>query len=108
MLLEGQVNGVSILQWNRDRGFHVDSIDGNDFRDRWGLIHARQMHQSFYDPEQLGLSRTGIEYLLPIFTNAIGHDDVETCGKAVQPRQPDPAYHSVNIDINKRICYLDS
>ncbi len=53
LLLEGHVNGVSILQWNRERGFHVAGVDANDFRDRWGLIHARQLHPSFYDAENL-------------------------------------------------------
>ena len=36
LLLEGHVNGVSILQWNRERGFYIDGVNGNDFRDRWG------------------------------------------------------------------------
>src|SRR5205814_4103464 len=38
MLLEGQVNAVSILQWDPERGFHVAGVPANDFRDRWGLI----------------------------------------------------------------------
>ena len=86
----------------------MDSHDGNAFRDRWGLIHARQMHPSFYDPELMRPSRTGIEYLLPIFTNAIGNDDMEhtrqtlfAAGNLTQP------YHSINTDINKRIRYLE-
>ena len=52
-------------------------------------------------------SRTGIEYMLPIFTNAIGYDDVEhirnesfDAGKLLRQ------FHSVNTDINKRIRYL--
>jgi 6-phosphofructokinase 1 len=108
MLLEGQMNAVSILQWNQERGFHVDGINGNDFRDRWGHIHARQMHRSFYNPEEMKPSRVGIDYLLPIFTNSIGQDDMEevrrslfNSGNLTRP------YHSVNTDINKRICYLD-
>jgi 6-phosphofructokinase 1 len=108
MLIEGQMNAVSILQWNRERGFHVDGINGNDFRDRWGHIHARQMHRSFYNPEEMKPSRIGIDYLLPIFTNSIGQDDMEevrrslfNSGNLTRP------YHSVNTDINKRICYLD-
>ncbi len=79
-----------------------------DFRDRWGLIRARRMDPSFYDPESLRLSRTGVEYLLPIFANAVGQDDLEAvrqtlfnAGNLTQP------YHSVNIDVNKRICFLD-
>jgi 6-phosphofructokinase 1 len=108
MLLEGQNNALSILQWSRAKGFHVESYDGNAFRDRWGIIHARNMHPSFYDPELMRPSRTGIEYLLPIFTNAIGHADVEhlresifDAGSLFRP------YHSVNTDINKRIRYLE-
>jgi len=108
LLLEGQVNGVSILQYNRERGFQVDGINANDFRDRWGQIHARQVHPSCYDPENMRLSRTGVDYLLPIFANAIGADDLEyvrtglfNVGNLTQP------YHSVNVDINKRIRYLE-
>ena len=50
MLLQGMMNAVSILQYTRDRGFHLGETHANDFRDRWGLIHARMMHPSFYDP----------------------------------------------------------
>lgn len=108
MLLEGQNNGIATLQYRRDRGFYVDSYTGNAFRDRWGLIHARYMHPSFYDPELMMPSRLGIEYLLPIFTNAIGHDDVEhmrqtTFDSGNLLRQ----YHSINTDVNKRIRYLE-
>jgi 6-phosphofructokinase 1 len=53
-------------------------------------------------------SRIGVDYLLPIFTNAIGHADVEALrqqifdsGSLFRP------YHSVNTDVNKRIRYLD-
>ena len=107
MLLEGQTNAVATLQWNRQDGFHLDSIDANCLRDRWGHIHARQIHPSFYDAERLKPSRAGIEYLLPIFTSAIGHDDVENIrqslfdsGNLLRP------FHSVNADVAKRIRYL--
>src|SRR6202521_3511058 len=60
LLLEGHVNGVSVLMWDRERGFHVSGVDANDFRDRWGLIHARKLHPSFYDAENLRLSPTGV------------------------------------------------
>jgi 6-phosphofructokinase 1 len=107
-LLEGQNNAVTTLQWNRRQGFHVASYHGNTFRDRWGLIHARRMHPSFYDPVLMKASRIGIEYLLPIFTNAIGHDDVEhlrqsvfDAGNLARP------YHSVNTDIFKRTRLLE-
>ena len=108
MLLEGQNNAVATLQWTREHGFHVASFDGNGFRDRWGLIHARQMQLSLYDSELMRPSQMGVEYLLPIFTNAIGHADVEylrqslfDSGSLFRP------YHSVNTDINKRIRYLE-
>jgi 6-phosphofructokinase len=108
MLLEGQNNALSIVQWSRAKGFFVDSYDGNAFRDRWGVIHARHMHPSFYDAELMRPSRIGVEYLLPIFTNAIGHADMEAirqtafdAGSLFRP------YHSVNTDIGKRIRHLE-
>jgi 6-phosphofructokinase 1 len=108
LLLEGQVNGVAILQYDSQRGFYVSGINGNDFRDRWGVIHARQVHRSFYDPEQLCVSRVGVDYLLPIFNNAIGAEDIESVRQSLFRRgNLTEAYHSVNVDINKRICYLD-
>jgi 6-phosphofructokinase 1 len=86
----------------------VSGCNANDFRDRWGLIHARPMHPSFYDPENLRVSEVGVRYLMPIFANAVGQDDMEAIrqtlfrsGNLTQP------YHSVNVDVNKRICYLD-
>ncbi len=108
LLLEGHANGVSILQWNKEKGFHVDGVNGNDFRDRWGLIHARQMHPSFYDPLAMRPSRVGIDYLLPIFTSSIGQDDMEVVRHTLfDPGNLTRPYHSVNTDINKRIRYLD-
>ncbi len=108
LLLEGRANTVSILQWNEERGFHLDGTDGNDFRDRWGLIHFRQVHPACYDPHAMKPSRLGIDYLLPIFTNSIGHDDMEVVRYTLfNAGNLTRAYHSVNTDINKRIRYLD-
>jgi ATP-dependent phosphofructokinase / diphosphate-dependent phosphofructokinase len=108
LLLEGRVNGVSVLLWNRERGFHVAGVDANDFRDRWGHIHARQLHPSFYDAENLRLSPMGVSYLLPIFANAIGQDDMEYVRQSLfQTGNLTQPYHSVNTDVNKRIAYLD-
>jgi 6-phosphofructokinase 1 len=108
MLVGGWVNGVAVLQWNRTRGFYLEGVQANDFRDRWGLIHARKLHPSCYDPANFRPSRTGIDYLLPIFTHSIGHDDVEAIrttlfdsGNLTQP------YHSVNADVGKRIRYVE-
>ncbi len=107
MLQEGHNNAVVVLQWGREQGFYVDSFAGHRLRDRWGQIHARPMHASFYDEERMKPSQVGIDYLLPIFTSAIGHDDVEhirhtlfDSGNLMLP------YHSINTDINKRIRYL--
>ncbi len=108
LLLEGRANAVAVLQWNRDRGFHLGSTYANDFRDRWGLIHARLMHPSFYDPDALRPSQTGVDYLLPIFTNAVGSDDAEMMRKDVlASHHLSQPYHSVNTDVNKRIRYLE-
>jgi len=107
LLNEGRNNAVAVLQYSRSKGFNVEGYDANRFRDRWGLIHARQMHPALYDAKLMKPSRMGIEYLLPIFTNAIGEDDMEhtrqtlfAAGNLTQP------YHSINTDINKRIRYL--
>jgi 6-phosphofructokinase len=108
MLLQGQVNSVAVLQYDGARGFYIDGVQANDFRDRYGLIHARQVHPSFYDRQRLHLSEVGVAYLEPIFNGALGADDLEEVrrtlfhtGNLTQP------HHSVNVDINKRICYLD-
>ncbi len=108
MLLAGQANTVAILQWDKERGFHLAGISANDFRDRWGLIHARQLPPSFFDPENLQPSAMGIEYLLNIFSRALGAEDMA----ALRHTTFDPGnllrpYHSVNTDIHKRIRYLD-
>lgn len=107
MLLEGQCNAVATLQWNQDRGFHVASTTANAFCDKWGVIHARRLHPSFYDNERMRISRTGSEYLLPIFTNAIGHDDVEYIREtSFDSGNLFRHYHSVNADIAKRtVCF---
>ncbi|MGE5126901.1 MAG: 6-phosphofructokinase [Betaproteobacteria bacterium] len=107
MLLDGQNNALAILQWRHEDGFYVDSYDGNAFRDRWGVIHARYLHPSFYDEELMRPSRTGVEYMLPIFSNAIGHADIEAIRQSVfDAGSLFRPYHSVNTDINKRIRYL--
>jgi 6-phosphofructokinase len=109
LLLQGHNNAVATLQYDSKKGFYVDGYDANRFRDRWGYIHARHMYPAFYDPKLMKPSRTGIDYLLPIFTDAIGEDDMEhirrtlfSQGNLAQP------YHSINTDVNKRIRYLES
>lgn len=108
MLLEGQRNSVATLQWTPDRGFKVDSIEANRLRDRWGEIHSRLMHPSFYDAERMQPSAQGIAYLTPIFTNAVGHDDVEWLRAQIfDPAHLHQPYLSVNAEIHKRIRYLE-
>ena len=108
LLTEGHANGVAILQWDRARGFYIDGVNANDFRDRYGLIHARQVHPSFYDREALQLSQMGVNYLTPIFTNAVGMDDLDYIRTQLfHPGNLTQPYRSINLDINKRICFLD-
>ena len=109
LLLEGRNNTVSVLQYSSAKGFHVEGYDANRFRDRWGHIHARCMHPELYDPKLMKPSKLGIDYLLPIFTGAIGNDDAEhmrqtlfDAGNLAQP------YHSINTDVHKRIRYLET
>jgi len=98
-----------VLQYSRSKGFYVDGYDASRFRDRWGIIHARRMHPSCYDPRLRKPSRLGIEYLLPIFTDAIGEDDMEhVCHTLFAPGNLAQPYHSINTDVNKRIRYLNS
>lgn len=107
LLYEGFNNRVSTLQWSRDSGFELNSLDANKLRDQWNIIHARTVHPSFYDPHRFQPSRLGVQYLQPIFTNAIGTDDVEEIRQQLfSPGNLATRYQSVNIDIQKRIRYL--
>jgi 6-phosphofructokinase 1 len=109
LLVEGRNNAVSVLQYSTTKGFYVEGYDANRFRDRWGLIHARKMHPSLYDPKLMKPSKLGMDYLMPIFTDAIGEDDMEhmrrTLFAAGNLSQP---YHSINTDVHKRIRYLQT
>ena len=108
MLLEGQNNAIATLNWSRDSGFYVDSIDANILRDQWGRIHARAVHPAFYDEDRMRPSRVGVEYLLQIFTRAIGHDDLENISRTLfDSGNLFRPYHSPNLDIARRIRYLD-
>jgi ATP-dependent phosphofructokinase / diphosphate-dependent phosphofructokinase len=108
LLLEGRNNAVSVLQYDLKKGFHVEGYDANRFRDRWGHIHPRFLHPALYDPKLMKPSRLGIEYLLPIFTDAIGSDDAEHMRQTVfDPGNLAQPYHSINTDVHKRIRYLE-
>lgn len=109
LLAEGRNNTISVLQYNAEHGFHVDGFDANRFRDRWGLIHARSMHADLYDPKLMKPSKMGINYLLPIFTDAIGNDDAEHMRQTLfAPGNLAQPYHSINTDVNKRIRFLET
>lgn len=109
MLAEGRNNAVAVLQFTKDNGFRVEGFDANRFRDRWGLIHARKMHPALYDPVLMKPSETGINYLKPIFTDAIGSDDAEAMRQTLfSPGNLTQPYHSINTDIQKRIRYFAS
>ena len=108
MLMEGQNNAVSTLRLTEDHGFQVASFYSSKFRDRWGHIHARTVHDSFYDADRMHISPTGIEYLLPIFSDAIGADDTECIRQTLfDSGNLYRRYHSVNSDIEKRVQYLE-
>ena len=108
LLADGQNNAVSVLQYSPAKGFYVDGYDANRFRDRWGLIHARRMPPTLYDPKLMKPSRIGIDYLLPIFTDAIGDDDMEHLRQTLfAPGNLAQPYHSINTDVNKRIRTLE-
>ena len=107
MLVSGESNEIATLQYERASGFRVSSISANKLRDQHGEIHPRSVHPSFYDAGRMLLSPTGIEYLHPIFANAIGADDVESIrtqmfsSGSVRNR-----YQSINTDIRKRIRFI--
>jgi hypothetical protein len=51
----------------------------------------------------------GIEYLKPIFTDAIGEDDMEAVRtRLFAPGNLTHPYHSMNTDVHKRIRYLEA
>lgn len=106
-LAEGENNSVVTLQWSEQQGFQVDSIHANKLRDQWGVIHPRMVHRSLYDPHRFQPSKLGIKYLLPIFTNAIGADDVEDVrAEMFHAGNLTQRYQSVNVDVQKRIRTL--
>ena len=109
LLVEGRNNAVSILQYSSDKGFHVEGYDANRFRDRWGMIHARRLHPALYDAKLMKPSRIGVEFLLPIFTDAIGSDDAEHMRQTLfNPGNLAQPYHSINTDVHKRIRYMET
>jgi len=109
LLVEGYHNAASVLLYSHDKGFRVEGFDANRFRDRWGYIHERQLHPALYDAKLMKISELGSRYLTPIFTGAIGYDDMEYLRDTTfAPGNLQEPYHSVNTDVNKRIRFLEA
>jgi 6-phosphofructokinase len=107
MLLEGKNNSVATLTYIDD-ALHVDSCSANSLRDKWGVIHPRQVHHSFYDDDKLHIAEDGVNYLLPIFTGALGIDDTEHLRQTIfDSGNLLRRYHSVNRDMQRRIEFLE-
>lgn len=109
ILLEGRNNHIATLHWSNSKGYETQGLDANKLRDRWGRIHPRNVHPSMYDAERFQPSKFGKAYLNNIFSNAMGTDDVEhmlydvfTSGNLTS------RYRGFNIDMHKRIRYLDA
>jgi len=96
---------VATLQY-RDKGFYLDSCTANSLVDRWGVIHARPLSKKFYDSKKFQPSTLGIEYLHSIFHNALSEGDVESARSLFDSAHLHRPFHSVNVDMNKRIRRL--
>lgn len=105
LLLEGYHNCVATLQC-RNGGFHLDSMDANKLRDRWGVIHARPLPVAFYDSKRFQPSTQGVEYFRLMFNNALGTEDVESMRSIFDTGNLIHPYDSVNVHVHKRIRRL--
>ena len=109
MLLHGQNNCVSTLQWSEKRGFYVDSINGHQLPRPLGA-HSPAVHAPLVlrpAPDAALADRHG-----RLAADLQQRHRPRRCGEhgpdAVRPGQSVLGpYHSVNTDVNKRICYLD-
>ncbi|MFN9047958.1 MAG: 6-phosphofructokinase [Planctomyces sp.] len=107
LLAAGYSNEIATLQYSETDGFTFRSIAANRLRDRWGEIHPREVHPSLYDAGRMQLSSLGMEYLKPIFTRAVGADDLEYMRREVfDAGCLSNRYQSINSDIRRRIRYL--
>ncbi len=107
LLASRRSNEIATLQYSEKSGFTFSSIAAGKLRDRWGEIHPREVHPSFYDAERLQLSQLGIEYLKPIFTRSVGADDVEYIRREVfDAGCLANRYQSINTDIRRRVRYV--
>ncbi len=108
LLIREQNNHVATVQWSEKAGFTVSELSASKLQDRWGKIRGRTVHPSFWDSKRFKLSELGRKYLQPIFTNAIGRDDMEAIHtKMFSPANLVTRYQSFNVEIQKRLQYLE-
>ncbi len=108
MLLDGKTNCFASLQLSADGGFGVESCETSLLRDEKGIVQARQVDHSFYSPTELNISTVGIDYLLPIFSEAIGADDVEHVRQSLfDSGNLTEKYRSISVAIGRRTEYLN-
>ena len=107
MLLAGRNNCFASLQLGADGGFEVEPRETAILRDDDGVVHARRVHPSFYCSDTLNISAIGIEYLLPIFSEAIGADDVEHVRQSLfDASNLKEKYRSISVAIARRAEFL--
>lgn len=104
LLVQGYNNSIATLQWSERGGFQLDSVLANTLRDPYQNIRPREVHPSLYDAARFQPSKLGVEYLMNIFTNAIGYDDVESIRTSqFHPGNLTNRYQGFNISMHKRI-----
>ena len=107
LLTSGQNNHVSTIQWSADDGFTLGHHSAEEFRDEWGVIHARRVDPSFYDSSLLQVSAHGSRYLQNIFTDSIGADDADFLRNSLfDSGNLDAPYESINVAIKRRVREL--
>ena len=108
MIVAGESNRFAALQWSQSDGFTVESQDTQVLRGNDGVIHARRVDESFYDSQRLHISETGIGYLLPIFSDAIGAGDVEQIRHSLfDSGNLQDEYRSISVAMQRRTETLD-
>jgi 6-phosphofructokinase 1 len=101
-------NYLATLNWTTETGFTTEELSANKLRDQWGIIHAREVHASLYDEHRFQPSELGRQYFAPIFQDAIGHEDMEAIkANLFSPGNLRTQYQSFNVEMQKRIRYLD-
>ncbi len=101
LLVEGRNNAVSVLQYSTTKGFYVEGYDANRFRDRWGLIHARQMHPALYDAKLMKPSQVWAWIICCRFSpTRSARTTWSTCGGRCLP----PAIFRSRITQSTRTC----